>query len=172
MGHYIPVFFFPVGESEIPQPLESWEEAEELIASRMDDEGAIYQTTSRNWWHQGLLLDLAKHWSLPGLDFLLASAAALRGPSLDTAETSLAVILEKLETGEVTDLASPDASVFEDPRWRDAFRKAEPELDSSADVDFGFEATLAFFSWVKSLTKVVREARATGNCALLVQPQP
>jgi len=182
MGHSIPVFFFPIEKSELPEELESWWSVEPILSSRWEKrvEFGIRSTTSRNWWHQDALNQICKGLGVEGLEFILSEVVCLCEQELEVASAALEKIVHQLAGGlpslgnhEVEHGAVWWMRQYEsEGSFEEAFGKAQPTYDASASKDIGFEATVAFCSFIKSLQQAVIEALDQDKCLLYFQPQP
>jgi hypothetical protein len=176
MSHYIPVFFFRVDESRVPEHLETWEDAMSLLGNRLESncQSGLRESISRNWWHQNALNLICRGLQIDGLGFVDSEIACLRGDDLQAASEALDVVLSSIADG------IPDLGRFEHtdidglrlPEHRRAIKQAKPSTKVSVDADWGFEAAVGFYSFVKSLREAIREAIAESQCLLYVQIQP
>jgi hypothetical protein len=182
MSHWISVFFFPVEKSELPKELESWQSIEPILSSRWEKraEFGIRSTTSRNWWHQDALDQICKGLGIVGLEFILSEVACLCEQELEIASVALERIARQIAHGlpplgehEVESGAVWWMRQYQsDGSFKEAFEKARPTYDASVSKDVGFEATVAFCSFVKSLQQTAIEAIEQDKCLLYIQPQP
>lgn len=182
MGYSIPVCYFPVDKAELPEKLENWLSVEKVLLARWEkpEESSFRCTASRNWWHQDALDQISKGLSIKGLEFVLSEVACLSGSELETASAGLEIILHEIADGLpfLGDHEVDHGSVWwmrqheDEGSFAKAFEKAQPTFDASASKDTGFEATVAFCSFIKSLKAAASEALSQHKYLLYVQPQP
>jgi hypothetical protein len=190
MGYSIPVFFMPIARSELPPTLKSWHTVEPLLGELYPKAAAtgLRESVSRNWWHQAALEHICQVLGIPGLDFVQLEIACLCGEELAAAARALDQVLNELsdglpylgskaeETAEIELLRGnwgPEGfDYYASITLRNAFAKAEPSFRVDARVDYGLEAVVGFFSFVKSLRAALGEALSQEKCLLYVQPQP
>jgi hypothetical protein len=182
MGYWIPVCYFSIDRSDVPRELENWLSVETIISARWErpDDSSFRFTTSRNWWHQDALDQICKGLGVEGLEFIHSEVACLCGQELQTASAALDRVIQQITAGlpPLGDHEVEHGSVWwmrqyeSEGSFKDVFEKARPTFKASASKDVGFEATVAFCSFVKSLRAAVGEAIDEGKCLLYVQPQP
>lgn len=175
MSHYIPVFFFPVKEAEIPQQLSGWEDALSLIGKRFENrrKSGLRESVSRNWWHQYTLDLICKGLQIDGLEFIRSEIVCLHVNELKAALKALDTVLNKV----ADDI--PNLGPFEDtdieglriPKHKKAVKRAKSSYKINVKTDWGFNATVGFYSFVKSLREAMLEAIAKKQCLLYVQIQ-
>ncbi len=191
MSHYLPVFFFLVDEGELPRELNGWLSVQGLIGDRSENRAGaeFHYSVSRNWWHQQALMEIAEALKVEGLAFVQSELACLRADELRAASASLEHVINEAQQGlpqarqvvkdhgplwwVIHDLDS-NYKTYEVPieEVRRAFEAAEVVFKASASVDGGYEATVAFFSFIKSLHATTQAALVRNKCLLYVQPQP
>lgn len=176
MSHYISVFFFPVEESQAPQGLTVWEDALPLIKDRLANRHkfGLRESVSRNWWHQHALDLLCKGLQIGGLEFINSEIVCLRADRLKAASRALDTVLNKIADGipNLGQFEHTDIEGLRIPEHRSAIEQAKPSYEIEVDADWGFEATVGFYSFVKSLREAICEAIAENQCLLYVQIQP
>jgi hypothetical protein len=183
MSHYIPVFYFPIERAELPDNLDDSESALDLIATRWESpaESRLRSTTSRNWWHQQVLLELSNGLAVEGLEFVTSQVTCLDATELVRADQALGTLLETIGHG-IPDLGEHEPEhgglwwirqyTGNDEAFAAVLHTAQPSLDASSSKDGGLEAVEAFCSFVKSLREAMGDALAQGKCLLYVQLQP
>jgi hypothetical protein len=79
MSHAIPVFLIPLNADEVPQKLERWNDAEQLIGVKIKDkiDNKIFCITSLNWWVQHAISLICTDLRITGLDFVMKEIAAV-----------------------------------------------------------------------------------------------
>lgn len=97
MSHYIPVFFFPVENSQVPKVFAAWEDALPLMKGRLENRRkfGLRESVSRNWWHQHALDLLCKGLQIGGLEFINSEIVCLCDDGLKAASRALDAVLTK-----------------------------------------------------------------------------
>lgn len=176
MSHYVPVFFFPVEESQVPQTLVVWDDALPLMKDRLEnrDEFGLRESVSRNWWHQHALDLLCRGLQIGGLEFINSEVVCLRTDELETASEALDAVLNRI-ADDIPDLGSFEHTDIEGlriPEHKRAIEQAQSSYRIEVDADWGLEAAIGFYSFVKSLREAISEALVGNQCLLYVQIQP
>jgi hypothetical protein len=173
MSQYMPVFFFPLDKSQIPEKLETWEDAISLLENPLENKH-LFESVSRNWWHQNTLNLICRGLQISGVEFVISEVACLCGDDLQAASEALDRVLNSI-TDDIPDLGQfehTDVKGLRIPEHRRAVEQARPSSKVSGDADWGFEAAVGFYSFVKSLREAVREATIARKCLMYVQIQP
>jgi hypothetical protein len=176
MSHRIPVFFFRMDESRLPGKLATWEDAMSLLEDGLESNRrfGLRESVSRNWWHQNALNLICQGLQIDGLEFVNSEVACLRGDDLQAASRALDELLSRVADGipNLGSLEHTDVEGLRIPEHRNAIEQAKPSAKVSVDADWGFEAAVGFYSFVKSLREAIREAIAESQCLLYVQVGP
>jgi hypothetical protein len=176
MGHYLPVFFFPIEKWQVPVAITSLQDALSLVQVRRENRGkfGLRESLSRNWWHQHLLGTLCEGLQINGLEFIHSEIACLCDDELNRASIALDEVLSRVADG-IPNLSSLEDVYIQDlrlPKYKEALEQAKPALKINVDTDVGLEAIIGFYSFVKSLQEAAREAILAKQCLLYVQIQP
>ena len=190
MSHYIPVFFFPVGDDEVPSSLDNWHSAEELFSHKYEnrEESQMREVSSRNWWFQDTLHLICSGLKIEGLDFILKEIVCLDLDQLQQAKAGLDEVLDKISLN-IPDLGPEIEEINTIKYLRRSFRKgkykrytrrqmrkqfeeAEPKFKVNNFTDIDYQSKVDFYSFIKSLQSCVEECLSSGKKMLYVQPQP
>jgi hypothetical protein len=176
MSHYIPVFFFPVEKSQVLKVFAAWEDALPFMKGRLENRRkfGLRESVSRNWWHQHALDLLCRGLQIGGLEFINSEIVCLCDDGLKAASKALDAVLTKIADG-IPNLGSFEHSDIEGlriPEHRSAIGQAKPDYEIRVEADWGFEATVGFYSFVKSLREAICEAIAENKCLIYVRIQP
>ena len=179
MGHNIPTFFFPVNEKDLNGSDLTEDIVQNLLGDKFEsryDEG-IREVTSRNWWYQEMVLELAKSLKISGLEFLSEELLVLDKPKLLQTFGSLDQLLSKIsssipvfseqqneEYAGIAELRSVDCSL--------AFQRSTPDIVINPSVDSGFEAVEGFYSFLKSIIAAINNALERDFLLIYYRPQP
>ena len=179
MGHNIPTFFFPVNEKDLNGSDLTEDFVQNLLGVKFEsryDEG-IREVTSRNWWYQETVLELAKRLKISGLEFLSQELIVLEKPKLSHTIVSLNQLLSKIsgsipvfsdqqneEYAGIAELRSVDCSL--------AFQRSTPDIVINPSVDSGFEAVVGFYSFLKSIIAAINNALERDLLLIYYRPQP
>ena len=177
MGHYIPVFFFPYPPENLPNHTLDQDWVEETIVE-LYKQNEMWLATSRKWWHLDALVGISKGLGLEGLEFLLEETlAVLDETRLTPALQTLEIILETIR--DPANIPYPVDWDYDwaierllDERCKDAFAYAKVMKENDAPADFGFEACVSFYSFVKTLHHVMRLCLEHGQVMIWYIPQP
>jgi hypothetical protein len=176
MSHYIPVFFFKMDESRVPEKLDTWQDAMSLLENGLENNRrfGLRESVSRNWWHQNVLNLICRGLQIGGLEFVNSEVTCLRGDDLQAASEALDAVLSSIADGipNLGQFEHTDIEGLRVPEHRSAIEQAKPSIKVSVDADWGFEAAVGFYSFVKSLREAAHEAIAESQCLLYVQIQP
>ena len=191
MSNYIPVFFMPIMRDELPESLESWHSAMDLIGNRLENrvEYGLRSSTSRNWWYQHALGLVCNGLSIRGLEFLDVEIVCLDRESLEAASNAVKKVLHEIRNGipylgsEIDKVGSiwwlhyyweeGEYKEYSPESIRRAHDEAEVSYDLRIDTDVGYESVVGFFySFQKSLQASINEALSQAKWLLYVSPQP
>jgi hypothetical protein len=189
MSHHIPVFFCPVAEADIPQPLTLWTDAQDILGERLESpvETGVRSTVSHSWWHQYILDDICRGLKIGGLEFITVEVACLDRTHLEEADRALDKVLGRILDG-VPDLG-PDierdrgtlwwlrqvpgvGSRFSADDYRRALETAQAVYDQEIGREDGFDALVSFFSFIKTLRAAIDDCLSQDKYLLYIQPQP
>jgi hypothetical protein len=176
MGHYLPVFYFPLSAAEAELRFDTWHDAQECIVARANSgEGELWTAYSQNWWHELALGRIMDALALAGLDFVSHDVARLDSDDALTAASSLDALLAALPDA----LFHPDLPDDADlARLRaNGYLEAFASASASHDVDLPpMDSTnpdaFTFFAYVRSLRSALQAAIDRGTGFLYVRPQP
>jgi hypothetical protein len=190
MSHYIPVFFFPIDDHEIPKPLDRWNTVSDLIGERYEkhEEYGMREVSSRNWWFQETLHLLCSGLNIPNLDFILLEVVCLDEHQLQEAKDGLNDLLERIRF-DIPDLGSDiegnnciwylrnyykkgKKKRYTSKEMKKPFVDSEPKLKINNFTDDDYQSKVDFYSFIKSLNSCVEECLSSGKKLLYVQPQP
>lgn len=190
MSHYIPVFFFPVDDHEIPKALDRWDTASDLIGERYgkQEEYKMREVISRNWWFQETLNLLCSGLDITGLDFVLMEIACLNENQLQDAKLRLNEVLEKIRF-DVPNLGSEiegnnciwylrhyykngKKKRYSSHEMQKPFIDSEPKFIVRNFTDIDYQSKVDFYSFIKSLKSCIEDCLSSGQKLLYVQPQP
>ena len=190
MSHYISVFFFPIGDDEIPDNLESWHSAEKLLRVNCDnrERNELRTSVSRNWWHQHAIGLICEYLQISGLEFLKLEIACLDMNEIQAGISAINEFLTSCRHGlpELTPDMEKEGSIwflrnyFEGNKERKfSTSQVERAYAESCDVpevkgfaDIGYDSLVGFFSFLKSLRASLQECLSQNKKFLYVQPQP
>ena len=176
MSHNIPVYFFRVGKSQVLKKLVTWEDALPLLEKSLGNNRlfGLRESVSRNWWHQNALSLIGRGLHVNGLEFVNAEVACLCEDTLYAAFEALGIVLSSTADGipNLGRFEHTDIERLPSDEHRKAFSQAKPSSNIKVAADWGFEATVSFFSFIKSLHEATREAIEEGQCLIYVQMQP
>jgi hypothetical protein len=175
MGHYLPVFFFPIKASEAAREFSSWNDGVPLIEQYYGENGDhLWVSHSHNWWHQLTLFNFAKALNLDGLDFIQSEISCLAPQQVATAEASLHSLLDLLPGAIFHPALEHDADLdrLRARGFRSAFFDAEAlrQVDEPSVKVENCDAW-SFFAFLKSLHAALTSAIRQREHLLYVRTQ-
>jgi hypothetical protein len=176
MGHYLPVFFFPITASEASREFPSWNDGVPLIEQYFGEHGEhVWMSHSQNWWHQLMLANFATALDLKSLDFIQTEISCLSPQEVSAAQESLDSLLDRLPGAVFHPALKHDADL--DRLRARGFRSAFFDAEVSREVDeppFKVENydAWSFFAFLKSLHSALTAAGRRNQHLLYVCPQP
>jgi hypothetical protein len=188
MGHNIPVFFFPISDDELPERLDNWHAAEDLLSEKWDhrEQNGLRTSTSRNWWHQHAIGLIGEYLQIDGLDFVQKEIICLNAKQIEVGIQALDQLLYSCRSGipQLMPEMEKEGSIwylrnyyegnkskaFSVAQIEKAYTESHVALEvNSADV--GYESLVDFFSFLKSLQASLQECLSKNKQLLYVQPQ-
>ncbi len=171
------VLIFLIAPGEAPAHPASWQDVSDLISERWDkweqkkDAKDLVVSKSRNWWHQHLLYLICQEYGIHGLEFATREIACLGHEELVRAQEGLRQLSGLIEANRL--LERPRRfETYSDvlgPRYAAAFKRAKAEAKIE-QADSGFEAAVSFFTFLKSLQRMVDMAIQQDRSLLFVMP--
>ena len=177
MGYSISVLIFFIDPREVPERLSSYLDAADLIGDRLnglkqeENTGGFVQSTSRNWWHQHLLYLMCKEYDIQGLEFAAQEIALLSTQELSVAEAGMDELFGRFDAHrlpEKLDMFEAYADIL-GPQFFTAFETAQAVADVD-QYDIGFEASISFCAFLKSLRHMIQLALQQNRLLLFVMP--
>jgi hypothetical protein len=189
MSHYIPVFFFPISNDELPVELKDWNSVEDLLSSKWEnrEQNGLRTSTSRNWWLQYATCLISEQLKIDGLDFLQKEIACLDKQQIETSIKAVDKLLAFCKSGfpEFAQEIEEEAAIwylrnyYEGGKIKkfsvEQIEKAYTESRAVTEVyaeDDGYNSLVDFFSFLKSLRASLQECLIRNKKLLYVQPQP
>jgi hypothetical protein len=101
MGHSIPVFLVPINENELPEKMEHWNDAENLLGEKYNnkEENKLYSITSRNWWIQHAISLICTDLGIIGIEFIMKEIVYIPKGELDNVEKALNKLIKVINNG-------------------------------------------------------------------------
>lgn len=164
MSNEIPVFTCAVRCDAVRGRIPSHDEALSLIT---EDN---YNSTSRNWWYQGLVAKLLGVYDgFEELGYITEVVAVIETEQLATTIAAINGLMEAVKVN-----TEPFVRVTS---WYGASAKQVREFITQAKVsralnDDCIYAFQNFFSFLVSQAAALEEAKEKGSCIVYVQPQP
>jgi hypothetical protein len=166
MSNSVSINIYLIEPDEIPSQLSSWEDAADIILDRLNrQEEDVFQSIesiSVNWWHQHLLYLLCQAYDIQGLGFTAQEIACLRKEALQASDQGLDQLFQIIEVQRLFD-KSDRLEQYTDILGLDylaAFHKAE-STSMITQADWGFQAAVSFFAFLKSLKAIIETAYRT-----------
>lgn len=166
MSDYIPVFAIVLDANELPLRLESCNDANDIVGVR----GDLWESVSRNNWHQAILEKILKRRKeYSELLYLIQEIVCIHSTDLPRKIKALRSFLQ-----DVTN--NPDI-ILEEGVWHVPLSVGEV-LEALAkavvvrDVDSHSYELDTFFSYLRSQLAALEEAMSKEKCLLYVQYQP
>jgi hypothetical protein len=190
MSYYIPIFFFPANDDEVPLKLESWQTVDKLLSKKWDtrQHSGLRTTASRNWWHQDAVSLICKYLQITGLEFLQREIVCLDIPEIYNGLSAIDSLLDACQHGipELTPEMENNGSIwslrnyyegyevnkFTRMQIDEAIAEACPTLEIEGFADQGYNALVEFFSFLKTLYATFQECLSQNKKFLWVSPQP
>ena len=162
-----------VGRDVAYAPGASWLDAQDTISEALDT-NAMWQDTSRNWWHVHLTLRLAEAFSVEGLEFLNHECVTVSHDDLPRVHAAIEQLIANVRSDTpVVELAGDsDYELVAAPAHRSAIDSAAPVRDSDDEDRGDLDGAVFYFSFLRSLQAACREASKGGGNLLWAQPQP
>jgi hypothetical protein len=189
MSHYIPVFFFPISNDELPVELKDWHSAENLLSSKWEnrEQNGLRTSTSRNWWFQYTTGLISEQLKIDGLSFLQKEIACLDKQQIEAGIKGVDKLLILCKSGvpELAQEIEQEGAIWHLRNYHEGdeikrflveqIEKAYTESLAVSEVDgadTGYKSLVDFFSFLKSLRASLQECLSQNRKLLYVQPQP
>ncbi len=177
MSYSVFVFMFLIAPGEAPARPTSWKDVSGLISERWDrweqkrDAKDFVVSSSRNWWHQHLLMLICQEYGIDGLEFATREIASLGHEELVRAEEGLRQLFGLIEAGRLLGRARKFDAYADvlGPRYAAAFKRAKARAKIE-EADSGLDAAVSFFAFLKSMRAMVKSASQQDRLLLFVMP--
>jgi hypothetical protein len=172
MSHYIPVFFLPVSDDELPVELNHWYSVEELLGEKWEnrEQNGLRTSTSRNWWLQYATSLISEQLKIDGLGFIQKEIACLDKEQIESAINAIDKLLFLCKSGipELPEEIEKEGIIWylryyyegkEIKRYSvEQIEKAYAESFAAYEVkDEDKDSLVIFFSFLKSLRACLQE---------------
>lgn len=186
MTNYHHVFYAPIDREDIPPNWVNYKTPDDWlnrIWQKLENNG-LRTSASRGGWHQNVIKLIARNSSVTGLEFLDCELTCLEAQDIQKGVIAINKLLDLCKNN-IPQLSSEEdeeyiaflryesdwKQVITKDKYLRAYEEAHVTNDIETFAEYGYDALVALFSFIKTLQAVLIECLEQEKCFLYFEPQ-